>query len=156
MFSQISWWRLRELYIFSGPEKELIRFAREKMDIYPFDKDGVIAVGFNSNAPNLFNYYFNRDFIYFAPATIEKISGKKELNSVFERYRIAGFIGYGKETTKIINENTGYKLKNYIIRSLCVSVLANTLIFPKTTAIPIKMNMLKNISGNIFKFFYSN
>jgi len=103
LFSQISWWSLHINYATFGQVREVIEFARTEQNKYQFDEKGVTAVGWFQEAPTLLNYYFNRNFVYFAPQTIKKLADKDELSSVFQNYNITGFIGYDEKTTEIIN-----------------------------------------------------
>ncbi|MCR4283793.1 MAG: hypothetical protein NUV64_00540 [Parcubacteria group bacterium] len=52
----------------------------------------VIGVSFNQNAPLLFNYYLDKNFIYFAPETIDKLRAEGRLEEVFSQFGVTRLI----------------------------------------------------------------
>lgn len=115
-FWQLSWWHLREYYNNSFAEAAGERFIKNYRGANPFNSAGlenVIAVGYFQKAPVLFNYHFDRNFIYFAPKTLQKLAAQKKLDDVFKDYQISGFVGYEKNISDLINKETNNRLKNY-------------------------------------------
>ncbi len=106
LFFQISWWNFRESYIHSASIGEANNFVKTERGKLQFNNNEVTAVGWTQTAPDLLSYYFNGNFIYFAPETIKKLADKKELNKVFKKYNITGFVGYDDELSEIISKNT--------------------------------------------------
>lgn len=52
----------------------------------------IIAVSFNQSAPLLFNYYLDKNFIYFASETIDKLKAENRLDEVFSQFGVTRFI----------------------------------------------------------------
>ena len=114
MFFSLSWWSLREYYFNGKAEGQLVKFASAQKNSFDFSKKGVIAVGL-FHGSDILSYYFDRNFVYFAPETIEKLIRTGKLKEAFRQYDISGFAGYDDNLTEIINKNTGNKLKNYSV-----------------------------------------
>ncbi len=64
----------------------------EKLEKENIKSDEVIAVSFNQGAPLLFNYYLDKNFIYFAPETIEKLKKEGKLEEIFSDFSITRFV----------------------------------------------------------------
>lgn len=108
-FFQISWWSLRELSLGSGSTRAAIKLAGTEEITNSINRRGTTATGW---PVDLLVYYADRDFVYFAPDTIKKLAGKKELSNAFKKYDITGYLGFDAQTSELIKTNTN-NLKEY-------------------------------------------
>ncbi len=71
------------------PEAVIISEEINKSDV---SDDEIIAVSFNQNAPLILNYYTNKNFVYFAPETIEKLEQENKLEEVFKEFGVTRYL----------------------------------------------------------------
>lgn len=109
---EISWWHLRDYYQNSMAEVAGESFVKNHKS-EDFSQNGVIMVGYFPKASVLFNYHFDRSFIYFHPDTIKSLATQGKLESVFKSYKISGFLGYDEDITSLISQQTHNQLKQY-------------------------------------------
>ena len=111
-------WMLHEGYLYSkiGDTMELVKIIESQKD--KINKaDDIIAVGSpNSQAPAILNWYTDFSYVYFDPATVEKLLKENKLQWAFDQFGVTKILGYDKELTEEIIKATN--VQKLIIKEL--------------------------------------
>jgi len=94
-------WVFHENYLYTNVEQILalvdsVEKAKDTMD----KKTDVIAVGFQTQAATVINWYTDFSSVYFDSETVKKLLKEKKLQWAFDQFGVTKVIGYDKELSE--------------------------------------------------------
>jgi len=103
-FIEANRWSFHEIYATTKTE-ELINLANKiNNNVNLIEKNDVIAVGIDQQAPLLLNYYTDKNYIYFDPQTVKKLLFQNKLVWAFEQFGVTKYTGFDKDLSMEISK----------------------------------------------------